>query len=155
MSPRPAIFISAVSRELKSARQLVANTLTFLGYEPDWQDIFGIEEGTYAQYCGAESAPARVWCSWWATATERSRPYPTSNSAGSVTLSTKRSTPRVREKRFGTSSWATLFPLIRTIRGAGRELQGAYRARVQADSHLYHPLSSSEGLEASGAEAPG
>ena len=45
MSPRSAIFISAVSRELKSARQLVANTLTFLGYEPEWQDIFGTEEG--------------------------------------------------------------------------------------------------------------
>jgi hypothetical protein len=45
MSPRPAIFISAVSRELRSARQQVANTLTFLGYGPEWQDIFGTEEG--------------------------------------------------------------------------------------------------------------
>ena len=45
MSPRPAIFISAVSSELKSARQLVADTLTFLGYDPKWQDIFGTEEG--------------------------------------------------------------------------------------------------------------
>lgn len=34
------IFISAVSKELRSARQLVANTLLFLGYEPDWQEIF-------------------------------------------------------------------------------------------------------------------
>ena len=34
------IFISAVTRELKSARQLAANTLTALGYEPVWQDIF-------------------------------------------------------------------------------------------------------------------
>ena len=45
MTPRPTIFISAVSRELKSARQLVANTLQFLGYEPVWQDIFGTEQG--------------------------------------------------------------------------------------------------------------
>jgi len=45
MSPRPAIFISAVSSELRSARQLVANTLIFLGYEPEWQDLFGTEEG--------------------------------------------------------------------------------------------------------------
>ena len=37
---KPRIFISAVSREMKSARQLVANTLTALGYEPVWQDIF-------------------------------------------------------------------------------------------------------------------
>jgi len=28
MSPRPTIFISSVSKELRSARQLVANTLT-------------------------------------------------------------------------------------------------------------------------------
>ena len=45
MSPRPAIFISAVSKELRSARQLVSNTLAFLGYEPEWQDIFSTEEG--------------------------------------------------------------------------------------------------------------
>ena len=49
MSSRPAIFISAVSRELRSARQLVANTLTFLGYEPVWQEIFGLEEGDLRQ----------------------------------------------------------------------------------------------------------
>ena len=45
VSPRPTIFISAVSQELRSARRLVANTLTFLGYEPVWQDIFGTEGG--------------------------------------------------------------------------------------------------------------
>src|SRR5207237_6185192 len=45
MSPRPLVFISAVSKELGSARQLVANTLTFLGYQPTWQDIFGTESG--------------------------------------------------------------------------------------------------------------
>ena len=45
MSPHPVIFISAVSSELRSARQLVANTLAFLGHEPEWQDIFGTEEG--------------------------------------------------------------------------------------------------------------
>ena len=37
---KPRIFVSAVSRELKTARQLVANTLLALGYEPVWQDIF-------------------------------------------------------------------------------------------------------------------
>jgi hypothetical protein len=41
MSPRPIIFISAVTKELHNARQLVANTLQFLGYEPEWQDICG------------------------------------------------------------------------------------------------------------------
>jgi len=41
----PLIFISAVSRELRSGRQLAANTLTFLGYQPIWQEIFGTETG--------------------------------------------------------------------------------------------------------------
>ena len=37
---KPRIFLSSASRELKTVRQLVANTLTALGYEPVWQDIF-------------------------------------------------------------------------------------------------------------------
>jgi Domain of unknown function (DUF4062) len=41
----PRIFISAVTRELGPARQLVANTLQSLGYEPVWQDIFSTEQG--------------------------------------------------------------------------------------------------------------
>ena len=45
VAPRPLIFISAASRELRSARQLVANTLTYLGYEPVWQEVFGTEGG--------------------------------------------------------------------------------------------------------------
>ena len=44
-APQPAIFISAVSRELRSARALVAQTLTFLGYQPITQEIFGTEGG--------------------------------------------------------------------------------------------------------------
>ena len=45
MGLRPSIFVSAVSQELRSSRQLVANTLHFLGYEPVWQDTFGTEQG--------------------------------------------------------------------------------------------------------------
>lgn len=42
---RPVIFISAVSRELHSARDLVAKTLLSLGYDPKWQDIAPTETG--------------------------------------------------------------------------------------------------------------
>ena len=45
MWPKPVIFISAVSKELRSARDVVAKTLLSLGYEPDWEDIFGTEQG--------------------------------------------------------------------------------------------------------------
>lgn len=46
---KPRIFISAVSSELKTTRQLVANVLLRLGYDPVWQDIFGTESGDLRQ----------------------------------------------------------------------------------------------------------
>ena len=45
MNAKPVIFISAVSRELCSARDLVAKTLLALGYEPKWQDIAATDAG--------------------------------------------------------------------------------------------------------------
>jgi tetratricopeptide (TPR) repeat protein len=42
---RPVIFISAVSKELRSTRDLVAKTLLAMGYEPKWQDIAPTETG--------------------------------------------------------------------------------------------------------------
>ena len=45
LASRPVIFISAVSRELRSTRDLVAKTLAALGYEPKWQDIAPTETG--------------------------------------------------------------------------------------------------------------
>ena len=42
---KPRIFISTVTRELKSTRQRIAAILTRKGYEPEWQDIFGTEPG--------------------------------------------------------------------------------------------------------------
>lgn len=39
MTSRPVIFISAVSKELSSARDLVAKVVHLLGYEPKWQDV--------------------------------------------------------------------------------------------------------------------
>ena len=43
---KPRVFISSVSREPKTVRQLVAKTLTALGYAPVWQDIFGTHSET-------------------------------------------------------------------------------------------------------------
>ena len=42
--PRPVIYISAVERELQSARNIVANTLIARGYKPTWQDLASTEE---------------------------------------------------------------------------------------------------------------
>ncbi len=46
---KPRIFISSVSSELGTTRQLVANVLSRLGYDPVWQDIFGTESGDLRQ----------------------------------------------------------------------------------------------------------
>lgn len=42
---QPRIFISSVTAELGTTRQLAANVLTRLGYTPVWQDVFGLEAG--------------------------------------------------------------------------------------------------------------
>ena len=46
---KPRLFISAVTAELGRTRQLVANVLSRLGYDPVWQDIFGTEPGDLRQ----------------------------------------------------------------------------------------------------------
>ena len=46
---KPRIFVSAVTVELGQTRQLVANVLLRLGYDPVFQDIFGIEPGDLRQ----------------------------------------------------------------------------------------------------------
>ncbi len=46
---KPRIFISAVTSVLGTTRQLVANVLLRLGYDPVTQDIFGTESGDLRQ----------------------------------------------------------------------------------------------------------
>lgn len=45
---KPRVFVSAVTREQQTARQLVANALLALRYEPVWQEIFETAEGSLA-----------------------------------------------------------------------------------------------------------
>ncbi len=46
---KPLVFISTVSAELGTTRQLTANVLQRLGYDSVWQDIFGTEPGDLKQ----------------------------------------------------------------------------------------------------------
>ena len=150
MSPRPAIFISAVSRELRSARQLVANTLTFLGYEPVWQDIFGLEGGDLREVLRQKIDQCR----------------------GVVQLVGQGygAEPPTVDPAFGRVSYTQYEALYARQRGKKvwylfidetfpidphdpepdelRELQAAYRGRVQGDAHLFHPLATRDALEA-------
>lgn len=150
MTPRPLIFISAVSRELKSARQLVANTLTFLGYQPVWQDIFGTETGDLRVLLCQQIDQCK----------------------GVVQLVGQcyGAEPPTADEEFGRISYTQYEALYARKRGKKvwylfidehfpgdacevepdevRELQAAYRRRLQSETHVFHPLTSSEALEA-------
>jgi hypothetical protein len=150
VSPRPTIFISAVTAELRSARQLVANTLTFLGYEPIWQEVFGTETGDLTEVLRSKI----------------------DQSKGVVQLVGQcyGAEPSVPDKEFGRVSYTQYEALYARKRGKKvwylfidetfpidphdpepeelRQLQSSYRNVLKADAHLFHPLRSREALEA-------
>jgi hypothetical protein len=150
MSPRPTIFISSVSKELRSARQLVANTLTFLGYEPVWQDIFGTEGGDLRLMLRQQIDQCK----------------------GVVQLIGQcyGAEPPVPDEEFGRVSYTQYEALYARKRGKKvwylfmdksfpidahepepeeqRHLQAAYRNILKVDTHLFHPLATREALEA-------
>jgi tetratricopeptide (TPR) repeat protein len=150
VTPRPLIFISAVSRELRSARQLVANTLTFLGYQPIWQDIFGTESGDLRGLLRQQIDQCK----------------------GVVQLVGQcyGAEPPIPDEEFGRVSYTQYEALYARKRGKKvwylfidesfpidphepepdelRELQAAYRRLLQSDTHIFHPLTSHEALEA-------
>ena len=150
MTPRPLIFISAVSKELRSARQLVANTLTFLGYQPIWQDIFGTESGDLREMLRKQIDQCK----------------------GVVQLIGQcyGAEPPTTDEEFGRVSYTQYEALYARKRGKKvwylfidesfpidahepepeelRELQAAYRRRLQSDTHIFHALTTSEALEA-------
>src|SRR3954469_16710317 len=151
MSPPPAIFISAVSRELRSARQLVANTLTFLGYEPVWQEIFGLEGGDLREVLRQKIDECRgvvqlVGQSYGA------EPPAVDPAFGRVSYTQYEALyARQRGKKVWYLFIDETFP-IDACEGEPdelRALQAAYRKRLQSDAHLFHPLTTREGLEAS------
>jgi TolA-binding protein len=149
MSPRPAIFISAVSCELRNARQQVANTLTFLGYESDWQEIFGTEAGDLramlrrridsckglvqlvGECYGAEPPAADA---------QFGRVSYTQYEALYASGKGKKVWYLLLDESFPTDSHSPEDP-------EKQELQRAYRDRLKADAHLYHSLGTKEGLE--------
>ena len=150
MSARPTVFVSAVSKELKSARQLVANTLQFLGYEPVWQDIFGTEHGDLRAMLrrkidGCKGVVQLVGHRYGAEPAEPDAQF------GRVSY-TQYEVLYARQR--GKRVWYLMldegFPLEQAEPESEelRELQAAYRRRLQADSHLFHPLNTVDGLEA-------
>lgn len=150
MSPRPAIFISAVSRELRSARQLVANTLSFLGYEPVWQDIFGLEGGDLRDVLRQKIDDCRgvVQLVGHCYGAEP----PTVDPAFGRVSYTQYEALYARQR--GKKVWYLFidqtFPIDAHDPEPGelRSLQAEYRSRVRKDAHLFHPLATRDALEA-------
>ncbi|MEY2577221.1 MAG: hypothetical protein QOI49_45, partial [Verrucomicrobiota bacterium] len=150
MSPRPTIFISAVSKELRSARQLVANTLTFLGYEPVWQDIFGTEGGDLRQMLRTQIDQCKgvVQLVGQCYGAEPPAPDP---EFGRVSYTQFEA---LYGRKKGKKVWYLFmdenFPIDQHEPEPDevRQLQAAYRNVLKADTHLFHPLASREALEA-------
>ncbi|PZR73736.1 MAG: hypothetical protein DLM73_10290 [Chthoniobacterales bacterium] len=150
VSPRPTIFISAVSKELRSARQLVANTLTFLGYEPIWQDIFGTETGDLRQMLRSQIDQSKgvVQLVGQCYGAEPPTPDP---EFGRVSY-TQYEALYARKK--GIKVWYLFmdenFPIDphEPEPEEVRQLQAAYRNVLKVDTHLFHPLKTREALEA-------
>ena len=147
----PLIFISAVSRELRSGRQLAANTLTFLGYQPIWQDIFGTETGDLRAMLRQQIDQCKgvLQIVGNCYGAEPTQPDP---QFGRVSYTQYEALyARQRGKKVWYLFIDETFPRDE-CEGEPEELralQTAYRQKLQSDAHLFHPLTTPEGLEAS------
>ena len=151
MSPRPTIFVSAVSKELRSARQLVANTLTFLGYEPVWQDIFGTESGDLRSVLRQQIDRCKGVVQLIGQCYGAEPPAP-DEEFGRVSYTQYEA---LYARKRGKKVWYLFidenFPADRCDSEPPelRALQDAYRRRLQSDTHVFHPLATIDALEAS------
>lgn len=139
-----------MSKELSSARQLVANTLSFLGYDPEWQEIFGTEEGDLREVLrrridAAKGVVKLVGKCYGAEPPSVDEKY------GRVSYTQYEA---LYAKERGKKVWYLLldesFPADPCEESEQKQrLQEAYREKVKADVHLYHALDSREALETS------
>ena len=149
MMPKPVLFISAVSRELHSARDLVAKTLAFLGYDSDWQDTFGTEQGDLKAMLRRriDAADGVVQLIGQCYGFEPPQPDP---DFGRVSF-TQYEALYARQR--GRKVWFILlgkrFPVDPhdSEPDEQRQLQCTYRQRIGSDTHLYHRASNLTELE--------
>jgi tetratricopeptide (TPR) repeat protein len=147
----PLIFISAVSRELRSGRQLAANTLSFLGYQPIWQDIFGTETGDLRAMLRQQIDQCKGVLQIVGNCYGAEPPAPDPEFGRISYTQYEALYARKRGKKVWYLFIDETFP-VDACEGEPEELralQAAYRQRLQSDAHLFHPLTTREGLEAS------
>jgi tetratricopeptide (TPR) repeat protein len=147
----PLIFISAVSKELRSGRQLAANTLTYLGYQPIWQDIFGTETGDLRAMLRQQIDQCKGVLQIVGNCYGAEPPEPDPQFGRVSYTQYEALYARQRGKKVWYLFIDENFPIDECQGESGelRELQAAYRRRLQSDVHLFHPLKSREALEAS------
>ena len=150
MLPRPVIFVSAVSQELRSARDLIARELQKLGYEPVWQEIFGTEAGDIRQMLREKIQPCAGVLQLLGHRYGFAPPAPDGD-FGRVSY-TQFEALHVRQQ--GKKVWYLLldpaFPTdpVPDEPADLRDLQLAYRQRVEADTHVYHGIANLDSLRA-------
>ena len=150
MNARPTIFVSTVTKELRGARQLVANTLTFLGYEPVWQDVFGTETGDLRQMLrekidGCKGLVQIVGYAYGAESVVADEEFGRVSYTQYEALYARKKGIKVwylfvDEKCPGDPFEAEPEEL--------RRLQEEYQKVLKADTHLFHKLKTHEALEA-------
>jgi tetratricopeptide (TPR) repeat protein len=147
----PLIFISSVSRELRSGRQLAANTLSFLGYQPIWQDVFGTETGDLRAMLRQQIDQCKGVLQIIGNCYGAEPPTPDPEFGRVSYTQYEALYARKRGKKVWYLFIDETFP-VDSCEGEPEELralQAAYRRRLQSDAHLFHPLTTREGLEAS------
>ena len=139
-----------MSKELRSARQLVANTLTFLGYEPVWQDIFGTEGGDLRQMLRQQIDQCKGVVQLVGQCYGAEPPAPDEEFGRVSYTQFEALYGRKRGKKVWYLFMDESFPIDTHEPEPEelRQLQAAYRNTLKADTHLFHPLASREALEA-------
>jgi tetratricopeptide (TPR) repeat protein len=130
---------------------MVANTLTFLGYEPEWQEIFSTEQGDLRALLRRriDSCQGLVQLVGQCYGAEPSNIDPQLGRVSYTQFEALYATTRGKKVWYLILDEAFPADAHQDEDEEKRKLQSDYRAKVKADSHLYHPLNSAEGLEAS------
>ena len=149
VTPRPTIFVSAVTSELKSERELVAHTLSTLGYEAVWQDIFGTEQGDLREMLRRKIDD----CEGVVQLVGRRygfAPLLPDETFGRVSYTQYEA---LYAKQQGKKVWYLMmdekFPIVTSNPELAdlQQLQAAYRSRLRTSSQLYYEPASREALE--------
>jgi hypothetical protein len=149
MTSRPVIFISAVSVELHSARELVAKTLHFLGYDADWQGVFdagqGDLRGSHCRRIDASAGVVQIVGQCYGC-----EPTKPDDAFGRVSYTQFEALYACQR---GKKVWYLLlddaFPADAHEPEPGEltRLQAAYRGQLRTGDHLWHPAADTRGVE--------